>query len=245
MGSWTGLSTSAYALGTLSLPAFARPDVADFGWTIALAIAVAVVAALLLRGGRETERVVAPRLFVLVPVVALIVAGLAILFHQTTGKSFELVLFSGQSALPGLVENASTWSLSALALLIVFKGLAYGLSLGGFRGGPTFPALFLGAVAGIMAAELPGFSLTPAVAVGVGAATVAILRLPVSAIVLASLLTSKAGVGAEPLVIVAVVVAYIVTMRLSAPASVQTADAPTGSEAGAALGTTSVQPVPP
>jgi H+/Cl- antiporter ClcA len=41
-------------------------------------------------------------------------------------------------------------------LLIAFKGLAYGLSLGSFRGGPVFPALFLGAAGGLMAAQLLG-----------------------------------------------------------------------------------------
>ena len=39
------------------------------------------------------------------------------------------------------------WLLNALALLIVFKGVAYSVSLGSFRGGPTFPAIFLGAAA--------------------------------------------------------------------------------------------------
>ena len=43
LGSWTGLSTSAYALGSVEgLPKFLRPDIADFGWTIALAVAVAL-----------------------------------------------------------------------------------------------------------------------------------------------------------------------------------------------------------
>jgi H+/Cl- antiporter ClcA len=217
LGSWTGLSTSAYALGSLSLPAFPRPDGADFGWTIALAIAVAAVTAVVIRGGKHTQRVAKPRPFLVLPAVGLIVAGLAIAFQQTTGKSFVEVLFSGQDALPGLVAHAPAWSLSALALLIVFKGLAYSLSLGSFRGGPTFPAIFLGAAAGLMAAQLPGFSITPAVAVGMGAATVAVLRLPLSAVVIASLLTAKSGLGAEPLVIVGVVVSYIVTVRLSAP----------------------------
>jgi H+/Cl- antiporter ClcA len=226
MGSWTGLSTSAYALGTLSLPSFTHLDVADFGWTIALALAIACVTVLIMRGGRYTERVVTLRPFLLLPAVGLIVAGLAIAFHQTSGKGVDEVLFSGQTALPGLVANAPTWSLSSLALLIVFKGLAYGLSLGSFRGGPTFPALFLGAAAGIMAAQLPGFSITPAVAVGMGAATVAVLRLPLSAIVLASVLTFKAGVGAKPLVIVGVVVSYLVSVRLSAPVAVEPADMP-------------------
>ena len=49
MGSWTGLSTSAFALGPLSLPAFARPDIADFGWTILLGLAVAVVSVAVFR----------------------------------------------------------------------------------------------------------------------------------------------------------------------------------------------------
>jgi H+/Cl- antiporter ClcA len=226
LGSWTGLSTSAYALGTLSLPAFPRPDAADFGWTIALAIAIAAVTAIVIRGGKGTQRLAKPRPFLVLPAVGLIVAGLAILFQATTGKSFMEVLFSGQSALPGLVSHAPAWSLSALGLLIVFKGLAYSLSLGSFRGGPTFPAIFLGAAAGLMAAQLPGFSITPAVVVGMGAATVAVLRLPLSAVVIASVLSAKSGLGAEPLVIVGVVVSYIVTVRLSAPQAAASGSTP-------------------
>jgi H+/Cl- antiporter ClcA len=125
------------------------------------------------------------------------------------------VLFDGQSQLPVLVVHAGAWSLGALALLIACKGLAYGLSLGSFRGGPTFPAVFLGAAGGIMASRLPGFSETAAVAVGTGAAVAAVLRLPLSAVVLATLLTAHTGAGAEPLIIVGVVVSYIVTLLLS------------------------------
>ena len=125
------------------------------------------------------------------------------------------MLFSGQDELPVLVSAAGTWSLSALALLIVFKGLAYSISLGSFRGGPTFPAMFLGAAAGIMLSHLPGFPMTAGVAVGIGVGVVSILRLPLSAIVIASLLTDRAGAGAEPLIIIGVVVAYLTTLALS------------------------------
>ena len=100
--------------------------------------------------------------------------------------------------------------------LIAFKGLAYGISLGTFRGGPTFPAMFLGAAAGLMAAQLPGFELTPAVAVGLGAAVVAVLRLPLSAVVLATLFTVHTGLGSGPLIIVGVVVAYLTVQALDA-----------------------------
>ena len=215
MGSFTGLSSSAYAIGPLALPAFGHPTLAEFGWTILLAIVVAIVTRAIMQGGLATYGVVARRVLLLLPIVGLIVAGLAIAFHQITDKSVQEVLFSGQDQLPGLISQAGTWSVAALVWLIVFKGLAYAVSLGSFRGGPTFPALFLGAAGGILASHLAGFSLTPAVAVGMGAAVVSVLRLPLSAVVLATLLTTKAGTGDEPLIIVGVVVAYLVTLVLT------------------------------
>ena len=130
---------------------------------------IAVVTFVIFRLAREAQRIATPRPFVFLPLAGLLVAGLGIAFSQTTDHGVNEVLFSGQDALGPLVANPGAWSLSALALLIAFKGLAYGVSLGTFRGGPTFPAMFLGAAAGLMAAQLPGFELTPAVAVGIGA----------------------------------------------------------------------------
>jgi H+/Cl- antiporter ClcA len=227
MGSFTGLSSSAYALAPLSLHSFPHPTAGNFGWTIALALAIALVAHLIRTGGLLTYRLVKPRPLVLLPVCGLVVSGLAIAFSQAaSGHGVNEVLFSGQDALPGLVSGSATWSVSALALLIVFKGLGYSLSLGAFRGGPTFPAIFLGAAGGIMASHLPGFPLAAAVAVGIGAGTVAILRLPLSAVVVATLLTGNAGAGVTPLVIIGVVVAYLATLGLSALQLKRTADAP-------------------
>jgi H+/Cl- antiporter ClcA len=240
MGSFTGLSSSAYALGALPLPEFVRPDLGQFAWTIALALAIALVAHAVMRGGLAVNGVARKRLFLALPVGGLAVSGLAIAFSKSAGKSVEEVLFSGQDQLPGLISQAGTWSLSALALLIVFKGLAYAVSLGSFRGGPTFPALFLGAAAGIMSSRLPDFPITAAVAVGMGCAFVSILRLPLSAVVIASLLTSKSGAGAEPLVIIGVVVTYLATLALSrGQASAPVAHAPAAAEElpdGAAVG---------
>ena len=244
MGSWTGLSTSAYALGSVEgLAKFARPDIADFGWTIALALAVALGCVLIVRVGRRLVGIVAVRRFVLLPAAGLIVAGLAIAFQQATGKPFQEVLFSGQDSIPALVTKASTWSIGALALLIVFKGIAYSVSLGSFRGGPTFPGLFLGAVAGLMAGQLPGFSITPAIAVGMAAAVAAVLRLPLSAIVIAAVLTEGSGAGSEPLVIVGTIVAYMVSRVLLPPPATAPAAAAataTGPAMGADAGSSSV-----
>jgi H+/Cl- antiporter ClcA len=215
MGSWTGVDTSEIALGALPLPEFARPDFVDFLWSVPLAAAIAVVTVAIFSIARRTEPLARSRPFVALPALAVIVAGLAIAFSEITDKGTDQVLYSGQDAIGPLISGADSWSLSALALLIGFKGLAYGLSLAGFRGGPTFPALFLGAAAGLMAAQLPGFSITPAVAVSAGAAVVSVLRLPLSAVVLATLLTSSAGLGVGPVIIVGVVVAYLTSQALA------------------------------
>ena len=219
MGSWTGVNTSDISLSVLPLPDFPRPDLVEFLWTIPFAAAVAIGVFVIFRIGKATQRIVAPRPFLLLPAVGLAVGGLAIGFAETTDKGVHEVLFSGQDALSPLVAHADTWSLSALALLLGFKGLAYGVSLGGFRGGPVFPAMFLAAAGGLMVAQLPGFSITPAVAVGIGASVAAGLRLPLSAVVLATLLTSQAGLGVSPLIILGVTVAYLTSLALSAPAA--------------------------
>jgi H+/Cl- antiporter ClcA len=214
MGSWTGLNTEDIAIGILDLPNFARPAAADVGWSILLAAATAVVVFVVIRLAREAHPRFMVRPFVLLPLAAIAVAGLAIAFAETTDKGVDQVLFSGQNAIGPLVSDASSWSLTALALLIAFKGIAWTISLGAFRGGPVFPSLLLGAAAGLMAAQLPGFSITPAVTVGMGAAVASVLRLPLSAVVLAVLLSSNSGLGAAPLVIVGVVVAYVTTQML-------------------------------
>lgn len=216
MGSWTGLSTSDIAIPALELPPFETPGFADFGWSILLAAGIAAAMFVIFRLARETQRFAAAKPFLVLPATGLAVAGLAIAFAETADKGVEEVLFSGQAALPSLVANPGAWSLSALALLCAFKGIAYGLSLGSFRGGPVFPAMFLGAAAGLMAAQLPGFDVTPAVAVGIGAGVVSVLGLPLSGALLGILLTSSAGPGAAPLVIVGVVVAYLVKLAIEA-----------------------------
>jgi hypothetical protein len=153
---------------------------------------------------------------VLLPVVGLAVAGAAIVFGQITDENALVVLFSGQEAFGAVFARAPELSLATLALLLVLKGAAWSLSLGGFRGGPTFPALFLGAVGGIVAGHLPGLSMTPAVVILIAAMAASILKLPLSAVVLTLLLTADAGVDTAPLAITSTVVAYLTTLAISA-----------------------------
>ncbi len=215
VGSLTGLSTSAYAISPLSLSPYAHPNAGDLLWTVALAALAAVVTFAIMEVGRRTERFVSGRRFPLTVLAAFMVAVIAIVFAEISGLAADAVLFSGQEAMDPIVDQASALSLGTLALLLVSKGAAWAISLGSARGGPTFPAIFLGIVGGILASHLPGFAETPAIGVLVGATVVSVLRLPLSSIVIA-LLVTQAGAGVAPLVIVGVVVAYIVIRLLDA-----------------------------
>jgi chloride channel protein, CIC family len=166
--------------------------------------------------------VTAPRMLLLTPVVGLAVAGLAIAFAEGTGKSHSDVLFSGQTQLPPLIHHAASYTAAALVLLVACKGLAYAASLSSFRGGPIFPAMFIGAAGGLALSHLPGLPLVPAVAMGIGAMSAVMLRLPLTAVLLPALLMRSDVLAITPLAIVAVVVAYVVSARLApapAPAS--------------------------
>ena len=218
MGSWTGLSSKDYALVPPTLPQFARPDAADIAWTIPLAAVVAVGLHRDLQGGAgDPARAVAPA------VRDARVVGprhrgprdRVRRGHRQVGVGGAL-LGPGRAAGPRLERG--TWSAGALALVLICKGLAWSLSLAAYRGGPTFPGLFLGAAAGLLASHLPGLELTPAVGVAMGAAMVAVLQLPLSAVVLATLLTAQTGGGAEPLIILGVVAAFVTTKALTAAA---------------------------
>ena len=105
--------------------------------------------------------------------LGLAIAGLAIGYAEATGHGVSDVLFSGQDQLPGLVENASRYSVGALLLLLLAKGLAYVAGLSAFRGGPTFPALYPRRRHGLALSHLPGLPMVPAIAMGMGAMTAA------------------------------------------------------------------------
>jgi len=214
MANGTGLSTSAYSLVPLELPHFSGITWELIGWTIALGLAGAVVTQVVRRIGLGGLKIVPRHPWLWVPVAGVLVAALAILFEATTTHGAQEVLFSGQDALPGLVDNPAAWSVGALLMVMLCKGVAWGLCLSAFRGGPTFPAIFLGAAGGIAASHLPGLPLAPAVAVGMGVMVVSFLKLPLSAIVIATVLTASAGAAVGPLIIVGVVVAYLASLGL-------------------------------
>lgn len=215
LGTWTGVGS--FTLAIPDLPTVARPTPAELGWAIAFGLVGALGSVALRHGGRWVRSLAEPRLVLTVPVIGLVVGGMALAFYAATGRPTSDVLFSGQDFVGPLIGSAATWSVSALLFLLLFKGLAYGLSLGGFRGGPIFPALLLGTAAGIAASHLPGLGMVPAVAMGMGALTAAMLRLPVVAVALPTVLLAHDGTAVAPVIIVAVVVSYLAANRLDPP----------------------------
>jgi H+/Cl- antiporter ClcA len=216
LGDRTGLGTFSLALP--NLPHVATPNLAEFGWALVIGVAAALIGtgirrlALLLRSRTE------PRMLVATPVAGLAVAGLAVAYAAGTGKGSSEVLFSGQTAMGPLISHSATYTVAALVLLLACKGLAYAVSLSSFRGGPIFPAMFLGAVGGVILSHLPGLELVPGVAMGIGAMTAVMLQLPLTSVLLPALLLRPDSLAITPLAIVAVVVAYVLSVRL-APAA--------------------------
>jgi H+/Cl- antiporter ClcA len=124
------------------------------------------------------------------------------------------VLFSGSGALVPLVDQAATLSLGTMALLLLLKGIAWSISMGSFRGGPVFPAIFMGTVGGLLASHLPGLPDGAGVAAVMGASIAAILRLPLSSVVIAAGLTAPTGPASLTLVVISVVIAHIVANKI-------------------------------
>ena len=231
MGYLTGLSTSAYALNPLELPAMGQLTGVHFLWTLAVAALAAVVTFAIVQLARRVATRVQPRPFLLVPLAGLLVAGLAITYAQVGDQTPYAVLFSGSRALDPVIQQAGTLSIGTLALLLACKGLAWGVSMGSFRGGPVFPAIFVGTVGGLLASHLPGFPEGAAVATVMAATVAAVLRLPLASVVIALTLTSSAGADASPLVIVAAVVSYIMVDVLEGRQGRAAANAPTSAGA--------------
>ena len=222
LDAWTGLGTMSLAIP--NLPHVGSPTVAELGWAVVIGLAAAPVGsgirwlALLLRP--HVER----RMVLITPVAGLAVAGLAIGYAAATGKGSSDVLFSGQTALGPLIDHSASYTVGALLLLMICKAVAYGTSMSGFRGGPVFPAMFIGAAGGMVMSHLPGLPLVSGVAMGIGAMCAVMLRLPLTSVLLATVLLSSDALAVTPVAIVAVVVAYVASARL--------APAPAGSRPG-------------
>jgi len=228
LGDWGGLPTTV--LSVPNLPAYDGTRVID----LVIAVGIGLIAALLIFAVKRLAAAANGLHRGSMSLAGLLVGGglaVGVLAQLATmlGVSSQDVLFSGQASIPALVAEDST---RVLLILLVAKALGYAICLGcGFRGGPVFPAIFLGVALGVLAAVWFDISPTFAVAVGTAAGMAATTKLLFSSLVLAALLTGREGIDAMPAAVLAACTAWVVTMALTRRAAAGATGA-----AGAATG---------
>ena len=231
-------------LGILNLPGFGVHDLAvpglpdltsvapgDVLMGLVVAAVAAVVAIVARRGGLAfdafAQKKAVPALFV----GAVITAATLGVAQLGFGVAQDQVLFSGNSGMADLVKQTSV---TAVAVILVCKLFAYAAALGGgFRGGPIFPATFLGVAAGVLTALLvPAAPLSAMAAAGIAASAAAMLKLPATSALLAAVLVAGTGPAIAPFAIFGAVIGWL--LRLGLDARTTRTSAPTGSAAGRA-----------
>ena len=77
--------------------------------------------------------------------------------------------------------------------------------------------MFMGAAGGMAMSHLPGLPLVAGIAMGIGAMSVVMLNLPLTSVLLATLLLGSDGLAVMPLAIVAVIVAHVASGWIASP----------------------------
>lgn len=204
IGIWAIPGIGVHGLAVPGLPTYSTIGVGDLVGGAAVAVIAATIALAALGAGRSLD-VVWRRHKATATVVGAVVTAVAVVVAAVLGIDAELVLFSGNAAMPELLAQTS---LGTVVAIVVAKAAAYAAALGGgFRGGPVFPATFLGVGVGVAAAlVVPALALPALVAAGIAAACAAVLKLPATSALLAFLLVGAAGVAVTPLAIIGAVI---------------------------------------
>jgi H+/Cl- antiporter ClcA len=210
-GTWGGLDTPGLAVPDLEL--YDGTRVVDLLIAVAVGVATALVVAGVHRFTTDFAGERAPRVGLTASLLGggLLVGAIALL-ADALGTDSQYVLFSGQASIAPLVAETST---GVVLLLLAAKGLAYAVSLvAGFRGGPIFPAIFLGI--GVATLPVVWFDLSPTFAIAIGAAAgmAAHAQLVLTAMLFAALLVGSPGFDTVPGAVLAAVAAWITARAL-------------------------------
>ena len=210
-GSWTGFGV--HSLTVPGLPNYDTIQPTDLLAALLVAVVVGVLAALARELGERTDLMAQRRPTVVLIASALITALVAVVVVTRFDVSYDQILFSGQTGMDDLIAQTSV---AAVVSIVMGKLIVYGLALGGgFRGGPVFPATFIGVGFGVLSALVfPSISVSAMAAVGIAAAATVMIRLPFTAALLGMLLIGGAGAGIAPFAIIGAVVGFIARQAL-------------------------------
>jgi H+/Cl- antiporter ClcA len=209
-GDWGGLDAPGLVIP--DLPTYEGTHLDDLAVAVAVGVAVALLAAVVRRLGTAVDGLRGRWGMPALLLAGGLAIGLVAQIGDLLGAEARDILFSGQTSVPVVVAEDSV---RILAVLLVAKLVAYAVSLGcGYRGGPIFPAIFLGVTLASFAVVWFDMSPTFAVAVGTAGGMAAQSRLLVSSLLFAALLVGLAGTDAVPGAVLAAVAAWITTAAL-------------------------------
>lgn len=209
VGIWGLPGFGVHSLSVPGLPAYPEIDFGDLFFAALVGIVAGLVAVLAREGGAAFDRFSQKRVTLGLFLAAIMTA--VVLFIAMNGYSIPMdqILFSGNSGMSGLIQETS---IAAVIVVLVGKGLAYAVALGGgFRGGPIFPATFLGVAVAVLAVLIfPNDSVSAIAAAGIAASAAAMLKLPATSALLGMLLIVGAGPAIAPFAILGAAVGFVI-----------------------------------
>jgi len=211
LGDWGGLASQGLVVP--DLPSYNGTHIYD----LVVAVVVGLVAAATVSLVRRYAFALSDhggRWFGLAPLLlgGALLVGLTAQVADWLGADSQDVLFSGQASVGNLAQLDST---KIILILLVGKAVAYLICLGcGFRGGPIFPAIFLGIAFATFAHAWFDVSPTLAIAAGSAAGMAAGTRMLIAPAPFAALLVGKAGQDAVPAAVLAAASAWLVMQAL-------------------------------
>ncbi|MDH6532822.1 H+/Cl- antiporter ClcA [Aurantimicrobium minutum] len=223
IGIWQIPGLGVHSLTVPGLPAYASIQAGDLLAGLLIALVAAVVAVLTRKGGLGVDRI-AKKWPTLMLFGAALITTIVLLVGETV---FHLnpnqILFSGNDGMPELIAQTS---LAAVIFILTGKSIAFAAALGGgFRGGPIFPATFLGVAVGVLGSLLlPDANVSALAAAGIAASAAAFTKLPATSALLGALLIAGTGAAIAPFAIFGAVIGLLtrlLTDRRSERATVQ------------------------
>ena len=206
-GAWAGIGT--HGLSVPGLPDYPSIQPGDLAAGLVLAIVVSIATSMAREIGERASLLGQRRPAATIILAAMITSAIAVSAFTWFDIEYDQILFSGQTGMASLITETS---LTTLLVIIICKLVVYGVALGsGFRGGPIFPATFIGvACGGLAALLLTGLSISAMAAVGIAAAATVMTRLPFTSALLAMLLVGVAGAAIAPFAIIGAVSGFVV-----------------------------------
>ena len=189
-GSWGGIDTQGLVVP--NLPLYDGVHVGDLAVGIMIGLTAAAVVAAVRRLGTAVDN---RRGLLGMPALLLggaLAVGLLAELADLLGADPLDVLFSGQASIPAVITEDSTKIIGA-----------------GFRGGPIFPAIFLGIALASLTVVWFDVSPTLAVSVGTAAGMAAQTRLIVTPVLLSTLLVGSQGLDTIPAAVLATATAWL------------------------------------